>query len=332
MNRKLVANRARGGLLAALLIAVAALAIGACGDDDDDSSGDSSSTAVRGAILPTATHLPMMVAEDEGIFEKNGIDMELTVVQNIATLPGAMGRQFDFGSTTLPDVIKAQQQGIDVVVTSNVADETEDNQTSGVFAGKGTGITTAADLEGKTVGVIALGGNIHTSTVFWMIEEGADPEAVNFVEVPPPNQVDQLAGGEIDAAENLEPFKTAMLEGGATEVVNPILEVSSPTATLLSWMSTREYAEDNAETVDKVVASINEAIEFIGENDTRARAILAEYSGLPPEVAESVQLQSYNTEIPDDQVLAWAEMLATIGELEGSPEDVSADEVLAIPE
>lgn len=314
---------------AALVLAVA---VTACGGDDEGGSagGGGEATAVRGAILPTATHLPMMVAEEEGIFEKNGVDMDLKVVQNIATLPGAMGRQFDFGSTTLPDVIKAQQQGIDVVVTSNVANESSDNAISGVFAAKDSGIREPEDLVGKKVGVVAIGGNIHTSTLYWLVQEGVDHERVNFIEVPPPNQLDQLNGGQIDAAENLEPFRSAILEAGHKLLVDPILEVSDP-GTLLSWMSDRGWAEDNPETVEAVVASIEEAAQFIEDDEARAREILADYSGLPLEIAKTVQLPLYTTEIPDEQVAAWAAMLDTIGQLKGSPEDVDPNSVLAIP-
>jgi ABC-type nitrate/sulfonate/bicarbonate transport system substrate-binding protein len=321
--------------LSAAAALVLATAIAACGGDDDGGGGGGDgggeATSVRGAILPTATHLPMMVAEDEGIFDKHGVDMKLTVVQNIATLPGAMGRQFDFGSTTLPDVIKAQQQGIDVVITTNVADETSDNAISGVFAGKDSGIDSPQDLVGKKVGVIAIGGNIHTSTLYWLINEGVDHERINFIEVPPPNQLDQLNGGQIDAAENLEPFRTAMTEAGHKLLVDPILEVSDP-GTLLSWMSERGWAEENPETVENVVAAIEEAGQFIEQNNRRARDILAKYSGLPPEVARNVKLPVYNTQIADEQVTAWAEMLQAIGELKGAPKDVDPNQIVAIPE
>jgi NitT/TauT family transport system substrate-binding protein len=308
-----------------------AMTIAACGGDGDgDGGGGGGPATVRGAILPTATHLPMMVAEDEGIFDKHGVAMDLTVVQNIATIPGAMGRQFDFGSTTLPDVIKAQQQGIDVAITTNVADETSDNAISGVFAGKGSGIAGPEDLVGKKVGVIAIGGNIHTSTLYWLINEGVDHKRINFIEVPPPNQLDQLNGGQIDAAENLEPFRTAMTAAGHELLVDPILEVSNP-GTLLSWMSDRGWAEENPETVEKVVAAIEEANQFIEDDNARAREILAKYSGLPAEVANKVKLPVYNTQIADEQVTAWAKMLAAIGELKGSLEDVDPNKVLAIP-
>ena len=53
-------------------------------------------TAVRAAYIPVVTWLPAWVAKDKGFFEKNGLDVSLTVTQNLSVLPGTLGRQFDF--------------------------------------------------------------------------------------------------------------------------------------------------------------------------------------------------------------------------------------------
>jgi NitT/TauT family transport system substrate-binding protein len=328
-------NRAVRRFPAVAALIAATVAIGACGGDDEGSSsasgsggGDSAEVKkLRGAILPTGTHLPIMVAKDEGIFEANGVDMTLTVIQNIATIPGALGRQFDFGSTTLPDVIKAQQQGIDVSVAANTSVEVSENVTIGVLAGPKSGIKTAKDLEGKKVGVVALGGNIHTATLYWMLQEGADPEKVNFIEVPPPNQPDQIKSGAIDAVETLEPFRGAILKLGATQVVDPMLEVSDP-ASFLSWGASRPWAEENPDAVEAVRKSLAEAMEFIKTDEPRAREILAKYSGLPAEIANNVPLQTYDAAVPDGEVEAWAKLLQDIGQLKGSPDDVDPAKIV----
>jgi NitT/TauT family transport system substrate-binding protein len=328
-------NRAVRRFPAVAALVAATVAIGACGSDDESSSpasgdggGDSAEVKkVRGALLPTGTHLPIMVAKDEGIFERNGIDMKLTVIQNIATIPGVLGRQFEFGSATLPDVIKANQQGIEVSVTSGLSIETAENVTIGLLAGPKSNIKTAKDLEGKKVGVVALGGNIHTSTLYWLQQEGADAEKVDFIEVPPPNQPDQLKSGDIDAVETLEPFRGAMLKAGATQVVDPMLEVSDP-ASVLSWGSQTKWAQDNPETVAAVRKSLQEAMDFIKSDEARAREILAKYSGLPPEIANNVPLQTYSPDVPEGEVEAWAKLLQDIGQLKGSPEDVDPAKIV----
>ena len=321
----------RGKALVAIIAFVLAVGLVACGGDDDEGSdtngGSDGPVAVRGAIIPTATHLPVMVAEDEGFFENNGVDMEVTVIQNLATLPGAMGRQFDFGSTTIPDVIKARQQGIDISVVSGLARESEAQPTVAVLGGPQ--VSSPQDLVGKTMGVITLGGNIHIATLKWLMDQGIDPDDINFVEVAPPNQPDQLANGDIDAAENLEPFRSIMLEAGANDIVDPMLEIANP-VDLVNWMTSTEWASENSETVDNVVTALNEAIAFIDENPDRSREILAEYSGLPPEAAASLRLPEFGTDVDSDLVAAWAGALESIGELQGSADEVSADEVLMI--
>lgn len=330
--RRGVIKRDFRAALAAVAALVLVLGLAACGGDDDN--GDSGETAAgdglvasSGAIVPTATHLPVMVAKDEGFFEDHGIDMDVQIVQNLATLPGAMGRQFDFGSGTVPDVIKARQQGIDISVVTGLARETGDQRIVSVIGGPE--VNSPEDLVGKTVGVVTLGGNIHISTLKWLTDLGIDPEDINFVEVDPPNQADQLANGDIDAAENLEPFRSIMLEAGATDVVNPLLEIADP-VDVVNWMSSTEWAAENSETVDSVVSALNDAVAFIADNPDRAREILAEYSGLPPEAAAAILLPEYGTGLDSGLVDEWANALEVIGQLEGSAGDVSADDVLKL--
>src|SRR5690606_6052363 len=126
---------------------------------------------------------------------------ERTVVTDVSNLPGAMGRQFDFGSTTMLDVIKANQEGIDVALVWNLAKESSDNRVISVVAGPDQDIESAEDLVGETVGVGGFGGNIQPSTLYWLQKEGVDPDDVNFVSSMCPQQPDQLLSGRIGAAE-----------------------------------------------------------------------------------------------------------------------------------
>src|SRR4051812_30956087 len=73
---------------------------------------------VRAAYVPVITWLPAWIAKDKGMFESNGLDVSLTPIQNLSLLPGAMGRQFEFGASTGPDLIKAAAGGLDVVAVA----------------------------------------------------------------------------------------------------------------------------------------------------------------------------------------------------------------------
>src|SRR4051794_28772186 len=88
--------RTRRGALAAVIVALA-LALAACGSGSSGAS-DSSGPAgtVRVAIAPTGTALPVVVADKQGFFKAQGLDVtyqvsNVTISDQLATL----GRQFD---------------------------------------------------------------------------------------------------------------------------------------------------------------------------------------------------------------------------------------------
>lgn len=322
-------------LLVALTLSTTVTACG--GDDDDGGGGADEAQKVRLAIVPAATQLPAMVAIEEGIFEKNGLDVEHEFVQNLATLPGAMGRQFDLGATTSLDVMKAQREGIGVVLVSGGAKNGPGVEIAGVVTKPDSGIDSAKDLEGKTMGAVAPGGgNIHPSTLFWMKQEGADAEKVRFVEVPHPNQFDQLKAGTVDAVQALEPFKgrmkTALDAKVLTDPVRVVMEAGGvEKIDFLSYMAEGDWARDNPDVLEKFIKSHNEASEFIEQNEAEARTIFQKLTEVPPEVAEAIPFPLYEASLSARELNAWAAVLVELGQM---PDDYKAnvDELVVTPE
>jgi NitT/TauT family transport system substrate-binding protein len=331
-------------LLVSLLLALS-MAIAACGGDDDE-GGDSAATTespaaettaaeepkeptkIRLAMVPAATLLPAMVAIDQGIFEKHGLDVEHTFVQNLATLPGAMGRQFDIGASTSLDVMKAQEEGIDIVLVASGAKDGPGVEITGAMTKPDSGINSAKDLEGKTMGAVAPGGgNIHPATLFWMKREGADPEKVRFVEVPHPNQFDQLKAGTVDATQSLEPFKGRMKRELKAKVLADPVRIVMEEAGLeeidfLSFMAEGKWAKENPDVLQAFVDAHNEAAEFITQNEDEARAIFQKMTEVPPEVVKTIPFPLYKTTLGQKQLDAWAAVLVELGQV---PKDYKPD-------
>jgi ABC-type nitrate/sulfonate/bicarbonate transport system substrate-binding protein len=324
------------------------LGVVACGGDSEDkapasgSSGASTTaekkvTKLRVGIVPSATFLPTMVAKEQGIFEKHGLDVELTIVQNLATMPGAMGRQFDLGPISGPDIIKANKQNVDVVLVSGSAYDTLDFATSEVMLPADSTIKTAKDLEGKTVGAASLGGNIHPSTLWWLKQNGADGEKVKFVEVPHPNHFDQIKAGRVDATESLEPFKSRMkAELKAKPLVDPMDPVMKATGleriSFVDFMAARSWAEENKDTVlQQWIDALAEAIEFIKTDEAAARKDFQAVTKLPPAVTENVPLVPYDTKLSTGEVKAWGKVLTDLGQIP-SFEDSTIDSLIVTPD
>ena len=80
-------------------------------------------------------------------------------------------------------------------------------------------IDTVADLEGRTVGVSALGNADHALLLFLLDQAGADASSVQFATVGT-NLFDALRIGQLDAAMVQEPALTLITEAGGRELVN----------------------------------------------------------------------------------------------------------------
>ncbi|MCY4507127.1 MAG: ABC transporter substrate-binding protein [Acidobacteria bacterium] len=80
-------------------------------------------------------------------------------------------------------------------------------------------IDTVADLEGRTVGVSALGNADHALLLFLLDQAGVDASSVQFATVGT-NLFDALRIGQLDAAMVQEPALTLITEAGGRELVN----------------------------------------------------------------------------------------------------------------
>src|SRR3954451_13539279 len=157
----------RAGFFTALILGIAALWLSfSC------ANAQQKLTPVRAAYVPVATWLPAWVAKDQGIFEKHGLDVTLTPVQNLSLLPGTVGRQFEFAASTAPDLLKAAAGGLDVGAAAGEAIETKANPTFQRIARNAGKIKNPADLKGKVVAAPTLGAVMHSATLYWLKKNG----------------------------------------------------------------------------------------------------------------------------------------------------------------
>jgi NitT/TauT family transport system substrate-binding protein len=271
-------------------------------------------TPVRAAYIPVVSWLPAWVAKEKGFFEKNGLDVTLSVTQNLSVLPGTLGRQFDFAPSTPPDLIKAVLAGIDVVAVAGQGIETKDNPSTHLIVRKDSAITSMQDLKGKVIATPTLGAIIHVSVLHGLKKNGIDPNSIRAVEVPFPNMPDQLKAGNVDAVEALEPFAGQLLAAGNRSLGDPLLSVSDEVLYTF-WISERKWAADNHAVIDAWVASLNQAKEFMDANPQEARAILAKYTKLPEAVVQKIPFVTYRFSLNPRDFAVWVNVLKDLGQI-----------------
>jgi NitT/TauT family transport system substrate-binding protein len=162
--------------------------------------------------------VPYEVARSGGDFKNQGLDVELVYTRGgSAAMQALVGGAVDYAATALDVAIQAFARNADIrrfvttgrlplfaVVTAPKMAET---------------ITAVKDLEGKTVGVSALGNADHALTLYLLKQAGADAGKVQFATLGV-NLLEALRQGQIDVGLVQEPALTLVKRAGGRVLVN----------------------------------------------------------------------------------------------------------------
>src|SRR5215813_12833382 len=163
--------------------------------------------------------VPYEVARAGGLFGRHGLEVELVYTRGgNAAMQALIGGAVDYAATALDVAIQAYANvGADIrrfAVTGRLP------LFAMVTAPKTAGtITTIKQLEGKTVGVSALGNADHALTLYLLKQAGADAGKVKFATMGV-NLLEALRQGQIDVGLVQEPALTLLRRAGARVLVN----------------------------------------------------------------------------------------------------------------
>jgi ABC-type nitrate/sulfonate/bicarbonate transport system substrate-binding protein len=269
-------------------------------------------TTIRVVYIPVITWLPALVAKDDGIFEKHGLDVQFTKAATIVNLPAALGKQFDLVPTTAPDLLNAAANGLNIAAVAGETIEDSAHKSYQVLVRADSPIKSYKDLTGKRVLGPGVGSVMHVALLYAVKKQGGDPSKVTGLEAPFPAMADQLKAGRVDAVEQLEPFVGVMLAQGYRSIGAPLLEVADPVL-FPFWIADADWARAHRDLLKKWVAALQDGLKVVENEESRARAILAKYSGLPQKIVDRIPLPAYDFNITPAQLAVWQKVMVEQG-------------------
>jgi NitT/TauT family transport system substrate-binding protein len=163
--------------------------------------------------------VPYEVARAGGLFKNHGLDVVFVYTRGgAAAMQALVGGAVDYAATSLDVAIQAYANvGADIrrfAVTGRLP------LFAAVTAPKtAEQIRSIKDLEGRTVGIMALGTADHALTLYLLKQAGADARQVQFATMGV-NLLEALRQGQIDAGLVQEPALTLLKRSGARVLVN----------------------------------------------------------------------------------------------------------------
>lgn len=234
--------------------------------------------------VPVADFAPLFVAKDKGFFEKKGLDVTLTKILLASNVPGAIvAGSLDIGMGTPPMLLVTNESGLDFQAIAAVSRLEKDNPFISLIARKQENITDAAQLKDKKVGVPGFNSSMDITFRKWMqdrnIPYGEGPGKVHLVEAIFPQMHDLLAGGQLDAALVIEPFRTLIIKDGTGNNVRDYFSDLSPDMVAAIWMAKADWIKAHPDIVAAFRSGIEEGIADLHANPPEFQSIQMKYLG-----------------------------------------------------
>jgi NitT/TauT family transport system substrate-binding protein len=283
--------------------------LGGCAEEKGMPEGQGQETAgkLKIAVLPIEDTMPLLVAEKNGYFRAENLDVELVSFQSPVEQSNAMQSGEMNGMVT--DMIVAtllKDSGLDLKITSITLGVTPAEGRFAIIAAPKSEIKTMEDLKGKNIG-ISHNSIIEYVTDGLLIEEGIDPGEVKKTSVPKiPVRMEMLFSNQIDAIVVPDPLVTfAEFKGGRIVAQDNKKNLSQ--AVLLFDQKT---LDQNKNGVEAFYRAYRKAVDDLNNHPEDYKELLIEQANIPELIAEDYKIQHYpQPQVPSEQdvnnILDW---------------------------
>ncbi len=220
--------------------------------------------------LSASNWIPWL-AKDAKIYEKNGLDVELILLKGSGQTSAAiLGGSLFAAPVALPTVMLADLSGADL---TNIA-HTVPGVQSKLLVKKS--ITKAEDLKGKKIATSSLGSLGDFLFRYILRKHGLNPDRdVTWLSIgSPPERLQALASGSIDAADLSYPTDVQALRMGYHVLYDARKEVVYPS---MSVVTRRKSIVEDRDTVMRMLKSHIEGIAYFKTHKDYSLKVLSKY-------------------------------------------------------
>jgi NitT/TauT family transport system substrate-binding protein len=253
----------------------------------------SESVPVRVGVLPILDSLPMYVAEAQGYFADEGIEIEFVPVSSAPERDQLMqSNQIDAMINELVSVIFYNKDSTEVIAVRFARTANETYPVFRIVASETSEVESIDDLKGVPIGV-SEGTVIEYTTDRLLERAGFSSDEIVIIAVPKiPDRLNLLASGQLEAANLPDPAASlAILNGGK----NIIDDTSFPEVghSIISFDA--GYIESHPETVRGFLFALERAVEDINTNKSGFSDLISEKGLIPPPLMGSFVIPDYPT-------------------------------------
>ena len=213
--------------------------------------------------LSSKFYLPILAAEEKGIWERNGLDVKWVPFKggypmNQAVTAGSIS----IGLSTAAGQLRAAVAGVPVVIVS----ELHPGGDWSIWVRTAGPIKEPKDLKGAKIGVVRLGGTAHAYGLAVSKRLGLEKDMKIIAIGGPSVSIASLKAKITDGAIHPVDIVINLKVEGVVRKVLTIADYLPKPWVAYSVFATRKFVQNQPDTVSKVIKSLLQATDFIGKN------------------------------------------------------------------
>ena len=270
---------------------------------------------LRVGVLPFSESLAAIIADKQGFFREEGLDVALTRFDSGAiAVPILQSGRIDVVLSNTVATLQAIDQGLDAMVLAPgaiVASAPPDTTTALIV--RKDSIRSLKELEGKRLAVNVINSSAWLHAVAALDNHGVDFTKVRFTEVPFPQMNDPLLNGQLDAVLQVEPFRSALMATGKAEILSWTYVEAAPNTDVTQYIALRPWVEAHRDITVRFVRAVSRGVQFAAANEAATRHINQQFTNLNPELENRVLLPRLGTQVSFNELNHTIEMMHKYG-------------------
>jgi NitT/TauT family transport system substrate-binding protein len=263
---------------------------------------------LRLGLLPIVDGLPMYVAQQQGLFAREGVTVEFVPVASAAERDQLMqAGQIDGMINDLVSTMFYNKDGRTIVIVRFARTATPEFPTYRLLAARDSGITDAAGLKNVPIGISE--GTVIAYTTDRLLEaEGLSPDEIKTVAVPKiPDRLALLESGELKAANLPDPLSSLAILTGATVILDDTTHPEFGNS-VISFRAS--VLEAHPEAIRAFLRAVEQGVQAIQADKSAWSSILADNKLVPAPLLDSYVMPDFPaasvpTESQFADALAW---------------------------
>jgi ABC-type nitrate/sulfonate/bicarbonate transport system substrate-binding protein len=273
--------------------------------------------AISVGVPPGEITGPIYYAQELGMFKNAGLDVKVQYLASGPAIAAAItGGTIDLGGVNTGSLASARLRGVPLRAMAPTGIVGSGPVGDSFVVAKNSPIRTGADLNGKTVAVIALGTIQVASAQQWIDSHGGDSKTVKLVEMSLPTMAPSLESGRVDAAVFSEPFASQAIPNN--RLLTPLYGELRKPFLLFAIVGTESWLQANAALATKFASVVRQANIWANarEHDKERRAFNMTLTKLEPHVIERMTLWQMGTTLEPAMIQPVIDVMVKYGYLE----------------